>query len=100
MRSVPKKRSVIMTVEKDKGAKASNSKNASYGRMNTRQYLVLPLFLYGRKNAKELLEQWVKDCVSRLPEMEFLQKVLSISEKKGPHTRAVHYFEKNPCLEA
>lgn len=42
IRSTPKKRPTIATVEKYKGSKASTSKKVSYGKIEARRYSVLP----------------------------------------------------------
>lgn len=49
MRSAPRKRLMIATIEKGKGAKAFNLKKTSYGIMKTRQFPVIPPFPYGAK---------------------------------------------------
>lgn len=57
VRSVPKKRLTIATVEKDKGVKTFSSKKSSYGKREARQFPVLPPFLCEAKKDAALFEQ-------------------------------------------
>lgn len=62
---------MIAVVEKDNGAKASNSKKASYDKRKAKQFpMLLPLPCRAKKGSA-LFEQWVNDHFIRLPEMEF-----------------------------
>lgn len=65
IRSVLKKRPIITALEKNKGAKDSNSKKMPYSKREIREFSVFPPFLCGAKIVVALLEHWVKDKGTR-----------------------------------
>lgn len=61
-------------------------KKISYGKKETRRYHVLPPFLCGSKKATALLEQWNKDNVVNLPEVDFLPSIRDRKKRRIAHT--------------
>lgn len=66
---------MITTLEKGKEAKPSNLKKPVYGRKEPRQFLVLPTFPCAVKKATILLEEWVKEQVIHLIEVNYISSL-------------------------
>lgn len=86
---------MIAVVEKHNGVKASSSKKASYDRKETKAVPVLPPFPCRAKKAVTLLEEWVKDRIIRLLDVEFLS---SFSNQKDVKF-CLYYRRKGHTLE-
>lgn len=75
IRLASRKRTMITTLEKGKEAKPSNLKKPVYGRKEPRQFPVLPTFPCAVKKATILLEEWVKEQVIHLIEVNYISSL-------------------------
>lgn len=87
IRHALKKMQMIATVEKDQETKGSGKMKMPYSKKETRRFHVLPPFLCKAKKAAALLEQWIKDNVILLPEVEFFP---SVRDRKDPRYYSNH----------
>lgn len=96
-----KKRPIITAFEKGEGSRSSCSKNPAYGRRELKHYPALPPFTCDLKKAIVLLDQWAKDRVITLLEVDYHPSTKDQNDETycSYHLRIGYSLEYNTALK-